>query len=78
LNGEGCRPTREWVFRELERHYEYVYATRTQPRHPEFPIDWTDPSLEGQLLKRAVFIASHSPIINQNLVAELPSKQASW
>ena len=78
LHGEGCRPTREWVFEELKRRYEYVYATRTQPRHPEFPIDWAEPALEGPQLKRAVFVASHSPICNPNLVTELPYEQAPW
>src|ERR1051326_7281244 len=41
LHGEGCRPTRKWVFDELKLHYPYVYVTRTQPRHREFPTDWT-------------------------------------
>jgi SAM-dependent methyltransferase len=78
LNGEGCRPTREWVFEELKRRYECVYATRTQPRHPEFPIDWSDVEVKGPLLKRAVFIASHNPICNSNLVTELPNVQPQW
>jgi hypothetical protein len=55
-----------------------VYATRTQPRHPEFPVDWTEMAVEGPLLKRAVFVASHSPIQNANLVTELPSVQPQW
>lgn len=78
LHGEGCRPTREWVFEELKRRYEYVYATRAQPRHPEFPIDWAEPATEGPQPKRAVFVASHRPICNPNLVTELPYEQARW
>jgi SAM-dependent methyltransferase len=78
LHGEGCRPTREWIFDQLKRHYQYVYATRTQPRHPEFPTDWTEPAGERDTLKRAVFVGSHSPICNPNLVTELPQKQTWW
>ena len=78
LHGEGCRPTREWVFEELKRRYKHVYATKTQPRHPEFPLDWTEPARQGPLLKRAIFVASHSPICNPNLVTELPNEQTAW
>ena len=78
LHRNGCRPTRGWVFQTLQRHYEYVYATKTQPRHPEFPIDWDEPAAGGPLLKRAVFIASHKPICNPNLMGELPRKQTRW
>ena len=75
LHGIGCRPTREWIFAELKSHYEYVYATKTQPRHPEFPTEWGSPSNGSFPLKRAVFVAGHSPIHNPNLVTELPDKQ---
>ncbi len=78
LNQNGCRPTRTWVFETLKLYYKHVYATTTQPHHPEFPIDWDEPSAGGPQLKRAVFIASHSPIGNPNLVAELPRKQTRW
>ena len=78
LHKNGCRPTRAWVFETLKRYYEYVYATKTQPHHPEFPIDWDQPSAGGPLLSRAVFIASHNPICNPNLIAELPRKQTRW
>jgi SAM-dependent methyltransferase len=78
LHGEGCRPTREWVFEELKRSYPYVYATRTQPRHPEFPIDWAETAVGETQLQRAVFVASHSPISNPNLVTDLPYEQARW
>jgi SAM-dependent methyltransferase len=78
LHDEGCRPTREWIFAELKRHYEHVYATRTQPRHPEFPIDWSDSATNNHQLKRAVFVASHRAILNANLVTELPFEQVRW
>jgi SAM-dependent methyltransferase len=74
----GCRPTRAWVFETLKRHYEYVYSTKTQPHHPEFPVDWDEPPAGRPQLKRAVFVASHSPICNPNLIDELPRKQTRW
>ncbi len=58
--GQGCRPTREWVFHELQQHFECVYQTRTQPKHQEFPLDWTTRS-EG-VLSRAVFVGSREPL----------------
>jgi SAM-dependent methyltransferase len=78
LHGIGCRPSREWIFETLKLYYPFVYATRTQPRHPEFPIDWTalDPQSPG--LKRAVFVASHKRIANPNLLTELPQTQVRW
>jgi SAM-dependent methyltransferase len=78
LHGNGCRPTREWVFATLKSHYEYVYATKTQPHHPEFPLDWNSGSTLAPGLMRCVFVASHSPIFNTNLVTELPRKQCPW
>jgi len=78
LHKNGCRPTRRWVFEELQLRYEYVYATTTQPHHPEFPIDWDESPTGGPQLKRAVFVASHSPILNPNLTADLPRKQTRW
>ena len=63
--GLGCRPARKWVFEKLGRHFPFVYHTRTQPSHPEFPIDWNHlgnapPSI------RSVFVGSKRPF-------ELPS-----
>jgi SAM-dependent methyltransferase len=77
LHGEGCRPTRKWVFDELKLLYPYVYVTRTQPRHRDFPTDWTRSVPDGPPL-RSVFVASHSPIHNSNLLTELPLQQARW
>lgn len=78
LHGKGCRPTRQWIFEKLKLQYEYVYATKTQPRHPEFPTEWDAPDNLRQPLSRAVFIASHSSISNPNLLTELPDRQVRW
>jgi SAM-dependent methyltransferase len=78
LHGGGCRPTREWVFETLKLHYQYVYSTKTQPHHPEFPLDWKAPVSGGPPLARCVFVASHDPICNSTLVMELPQQQTPW
>jgi len=74
LSGEGCRPTRKWVFNELKRHLPFVYATLTQPWHPEFPLDWTvSPPPDG--LSRAIFVGSKIRLTNPLLAEGLPSRQ---
>src|SRR5206468_4112030 len=40
--GLGCRPSRKWVFEEIGRFFPFAYHTRTQPNHPEFPVDWNN------------------------------------
>jgi hypothetical protein len=60
-HGLGCRPTRRWVFDELKQNFEYVYVTRTQPWHAEFPIDWNSAPPKNETgLYRAVFVASRN------------------
>jgi hypothetical protein len=72
LRGTGCRPTRPWIFKTLKNLFPYVYLTRTQPWHEEFPVDWTDPtkSKSGGLV-RSVFVASRISLPNPNLSSEL-------
>lgn len=73
LYGIGCRPTRPWVFSELKKHYPFVYVTKTQPNHDEFPSDWTVVSTG---LHRAVFVASIIDLENNNnLISSLPDRQ---
>lgn len=78
LHGEGSRPTREWVFENLKQCYPFVYSTRTQPKHHEFPVDWAALPAKPSCLTRAVFVASHSPIANAQLLDHLPMKHNSW
>jgi len=78
LHGKGCRPTREWIFEELKLHFQYVYSTKTQPHHAEFPTEWDFPASAAGPLKRAVFVASKACILNPYLVAALPEKQVRW
>ena len=74
FHGAGCRPTRPWIFNQLKQLFANVYATRTQPAHEEFPLDWTSPLPPGRLT-RAVFVAAREPIVNPLLLDHLPDRQ---
>lgn len=75
ISGVGCRPTRPWVHRRLRELFRHVYMPRTQPWHPEFPIDWTTPVRDPDALTRAVFIASRRAIRNRLLTRRIPRRQ---
>ncbi|MCS7271861.1 MAG: class I SAM-dependent methyltransferase [Gemmataceae bacterium] len=75
ISGQGCRPTRRWVFTQMRRHFPYVYLPRTQPYHEQFPTDWRLPPSDPKALIRAVFIGSREPLTNDLLVDELPLLQ---
>jgi len=74
-SGTGCRPTRAWLFKELQGLFEYVYVPATQPCHEEFPLDWTAPEKHNAGLQRAVFIASRERMNNETLKPFLDLKQ---
>lgn len=74
LSGIGCRPTRLWVHRRLAELFRYVYLPKTQPWHPEFPVDWTIPAGPGELM-RAIFIASRTPLQNRRLTERIQQRQ---
>jgi 2-polyprenyl-3-methyl-5-hydroxy-6-metoxy-1,4-benzoquinol methylase len=59
--GRASRPTRQWVFDELGRYFPFVYHTKTQPAHAEFPTDWNNLAGTPPLI-RSVFIASKRPL----------------
>ena len=61
LRGAGCRPTRAWVWAQLNQRFPSVCTTRTQPNHDEFPLNWTTPTPSSTGLHRAIFVASHAP-----------------
>lgn len=73
--GWGCRPTRPWVFNQLQKHFEYVYMPVTQPNHEEFPRDWSREVMPASGLVRAVFVASRADLRNACLVREVPARQ---
>lgn len=74
VSGQGCRPTRSWVFDELKKYFEYVCMPITQPNHEEFPLDWHNPA-ENNLLTRSVFIASRNQLHNSLLSSSIPMTQ---
>jgi SAM-dependent methyltransferase len=75
IEGVGCRPTRPYVWNLLKQHFTCIYTTRTQPAHPEFPRDWDDPTKARGALHRAIFVASHTPLDNPQLLDALPRRQ---
>ncbi len=74
ISGQGCRPTRQWVYNQLKKYFAFVYMPITQPNHEEFPIDWTSPS-STQTFTRSVFIASRQQINNELLIQNIVIKQ---
>jgi SAM-dependent methyltransferase len=77
IRGVGCRPTRQWLFSSLQQHFPFVYQTKTQPNHPEFPLDWSTASDEQSLI-RAVLVCSRKPLQNDLLSPSLLERQARF
>ncbi len=75
FSGTGCRPTRPWIFKQLQSLFEYVYIPLTQPNHEEFPLDWANPAKHKAGHSRAVFIASRERLDNEMLTTSLVSVQ---
>lgn len=77
IAGQGCRPTRRWIFEALKNHFPHVYMPLTQPWHEEFPLDWTlpEPPANTNKLNRAVFIASRAPLPFPALAESIPAFQ---
>jgi hypothetical protein len=73
LKGIGCRPTRPWIWAELERNFPFVYLTVTQPWHEEFPLDWQAPA--GAKLTRSVFVAAKRELALPTLSPNLLDRQ---
>jgi len=75
-SGKGCRPTRAWIFAQLQALFDYVYLPETQPWHEEFPLDWTAPERHKAPLQRSVFIASREALDNEGLTSTLVAQQS--
>ena len=76
LTGRASRPSRKWVFETLGRYFPYVYQTKRQPSHPEFPTDWNDLG-DAPALIRSIFVSSKHPLLLPSLSAELLDVQGS-
>ena len=70
----GCKPTRRLVFEELRKHFPFVYVTKNQPQHDQFPIDWTA-ELTAAAFERSVFVASRFELHSGELVNQIPWRQ---
>lgn len=70
LSGRACRPSRRWVFDTLASYFPFVYHTKSQPAHPEFPTDWNDLANAPPLI-RSVFVASKRPLELPTLSSKL-------
>jgi 2-polyprenyl-3-methyl-5-hydroxy-6-metoxy-1,4-benzoquinol methylase len=73
--GHGCRPTRSWVLAALRANLPFAYLTKTQPWHPEFPIDWSQPTANSTGLYRSVFVGSREPIASPLLLDLITDRQ---
>jgi SAM-dependent methyltransferase len=73
FSGTGCRPTRTWIFTQLQELFPFVYCPVTQPNHEEFPLDWNAPAKHRASckLQRSVFIASRENISSDALSPRL-------
>jgi SAM-dependent methyltransferase len=73
IRGLGCRPTRQWLFKSLAQYFPFVYQTKAQPNHPEFPLNWSTASDEQGLI-RVVLVSSRNPLetafLSPNLLEE--------
>jgi SAM-dependent methyltransferase len=74
--GVGCRPGRDWMMKELRKHFPFVYVTVTQPNHPAFDLDWpaSKPNNLNQL-SRSVFVAARHELALPALSPSLLSRQ---
>ena len=74
-SGIGCRPTRPWLFSQLQKYFEYVYIPQTQPNDEDFPLNWNAPEEHQSHCHRAVFIGSREPLMSEILAPSLIMKQ---
>lgn len=70
LRGQGARPSRVWIMKSLAESFEWVYTTRSQPWHGDFPRRWE--SLDPHRVCRAIFVGSRRELKLPTLTRELP------
>lgn len=75
LDHNGCRPARDWVMGELGKHFPFVYATVTQPNHPQYRLEWPAEIARDKDLVRAVFVASRTELALPSLSPSLLLRQ---
>lgn len=78
IYGMGSRPTRSYLKEAMyQAGFDYTYFPKTQPKHVDFPLDWTGEMFEEDKLQRATVIASRTEIVNPLLLTYIPQLQ-SW
>ena len=77
LNGTGCRPLRDWLWKLLEKNFTNSYACKHQPDHPQFPIDWSITTKWDTDLTRSIFVCSSEAVNFSWALSELPICQSS-
>jgi hypothetical protein len=70
-HGTGCRVTRQWLWSLLSASMPYVYGTRAQVPHYEFPTDW---QTCGPGTTRTILIASRRALTDEALTSALPDE----
>lgn len=68
FTGMACRPTRQFVYRVFKENFPYVYIPLTQPKHPEFPLQFKQKMYHTM---RFVIIGSNIPLQNSLLADSL-------
>lgn len=76
VSGQGCLPSRRWIYNRLSELFDYVYMPLTQPAHDQFRLDWRrrEPP-PGR--HRAIFVATRSQLVNSVLFRGVPDLQFS-
>ena len=77
LNGAGCRPLRDWLWKLLKRNFRNSYVCKHQPAHPQFPIDWSITTKWDAALTRSIFVCSSEAMNFSWVLSELPIYQGS-
>ncbi|GAC1334423.1 MAG: hypothetical protein NVSMB26_17130 [Beijerinckiaceae bacterium] len=76
VSGQGCLPSRRWVYNRLSELFDYVYMPLTQPAHEQFRLDWRRREAPSGR-HRAVFVAARRPLVNSALIRGVPDLQFS-
>lgn len=75
FHGQSCHPSRKWLWDALNDRFDFVYACRSQPNHPEFPLDWGSNTAE-KARSRTILVAANQPLdAGTELLSELPHQQ---
>jgi hypothetical protein len=62
--GIGCRPTRRFIWKLIEKYFNYVYMPLSQPNHPDFPKQF---QIKTHHTHRFIIIGSKVPLNNEKL-----------